>query len=942
MLEIGLLFLGLLGLVVVFGVPYLLVSHARLKARVAILEARHAREKTPGVTKAEEGAGIAQPVPNGGEEAKAVVTPDDASKPAWPIPAATRASPTDEKSSTDTTAADTPNAAQEAPRAFVFQKTTFKNLSQWLRENWVLAAGAASLALAGIFMVQYGAEHGLLTPFWRVMAALGFGTALIAGGEVIRRRFGDEAAGSVQYLPSALAGAGLIALFSGILAARAMYGLLDPGPAFLALCLVSALALVLGWFYGPMLSALGIIGATAAPFLVGGQSDATWVLYYYFTLIAVVGLAVDTVKRWAWVSVLALFATLSASLLLFLTDAGELHFLIATLLIAGASIVIPERSLTPHHSGPSMLEMRRLVNGKRVYPEFTTRLSAAVTCAATASAILVVLDAAKSEEVYLGISALIILLIATVIWMRQAPALFDHALVPGLATLAVPVIETTSFGPLFREFLDGAQRPPETAAPATIWILTAIGGFGSVLAFFRMQWADGTGKEGDNTPVFWALAAAVFAPIMMLVLEFLWQPAAVTGAYPWALSAIAMATMMTLLAERTARGRDIDQRALRVALFATAALTLIALAFFLLLAETALTLALAVMVLLTVLIDRKFDLPALGLFTQIGAAVVTYRLIIDPGVSWATDFELVEEIWVAGAPIAQVLLAYVGTLILLAGAWYVSRSARPKTRLILESTFATIGAVFLSVMIIRMISEPGGSGHAEIGLLAAVWAASMFNQLYRMQSSSRFSHFVRGGLATAYGLALLFFLLGLFGDANPLFNSRELISGPPLLDSLAAAFLPLSGIFAVGAWKVAHFGRQVRTAFAISSSFLAAWYTALEIRRLWRGNDLTVSGITDPELYTYTLALLVTSTAILAIAFWRRSDTLRKIAMAGVVLTIAKVFLIDMSGLSGLIRVFSFMGLGLALVGLAWINRIMKAQWNKGELAAGVSGKDDS
>jgi uncharacterized membrane protein len=100
----------------------------------------------------------------------------------------------------------------------------------------------------------------------------------------------------------------------------------------------------------------------------------------------------------------------------------------------------------------------------------------------------------------------------------------------------------------------------------------------------------------------------------------------------------------------------------------------------------------------------------------------------------------------------------------------------------------------------------------------------------------------------------------------------------------------------------------------------------MEIRRLWRGTDLSVPGFTDPELYSYTLAMLVASVALLALAFSRRSDNVRKIAMAGVALTIAKVFLVDMSGLSGLIRVFSFMGLGMSLVGLAWLNRKMTAQ----------------
>ncbi|NRB15999.1 MAG: DUF2339 domain-containing protein [Rhodobacteraceae bacterium] len=941
MLDFGLVLFGLLGLVIIIGVPYLLVSHARLKARVTALELRQtlAKPATAAAPDTADSAATPWGDAHADDQSTQVSKPEPQDLAARHVSDAAQSKGPDQKPATPPRPQPEP---QQAPRAYVFKPATYDALSQWLRENWVLVAGAASLALAGVFMVQYGAENGLLTPFWRVMGAVGFGAALIFGGEVIRRRFGDETAGSMIYLPSALAGAGLIALFSGVLAARAMYDLIDPGSALAVLCLVSALAMVLGWVYGPFLSALGIIGASVTPFLVGGQSDAPWMFYYYFTLIALVGLAIDTLKRWAWVSVLALIATLSANWLLYLSGASELHFLVATLLIAGAAIVIPERRLWPRHSGSSVLDMRRVIAGKRLFPEFTTRLSAAVTLAATAAALLVALDAGKPEQVYLALASLVVLLIATLLWMRQAPALYDHALVPGLAILAVLVIEATSFGPLYREFLAGAQRAPETAAPATAWVLTAIGALGSVLAFLRMQQAEGTGATSDNTPVVWALAAAVFAPATLLVLEFLWQPGAIVGAYPWALASLAVAALMTLLAERTARGPDADQRALRIALFGIAALTLMALAFFLLLAKTALTLALAVMILLTVLIDRKFDLPALGLFAQVGVAVITYRLVIDPGFFWASGSSFVDQIWVPRAATTQVLLAYIGTLIPLAGAWYIARDTRPKTGIILESAIATIGAVFISVMILRLIATPGDSSHADLGILATVWAASMVNQLYRMQSSSRFSLLARAGLATAYGVAVLVLLAELFGDANPLTSHNALVVGPPILDSLAAAYLLLSAVFAVAGWKVTHFGREVQIAFAALASLLAAWYVTLEIRRLWRGPDLTVAGITDPELYSYTLALLASSAILLIIAFWRRSDILRKLAMAGVVVTIAKVFLVDMSGLSGLTRVFSFMGLGLALVGLAWLNRVMTAQWDKGMPAAAAEGESEA
>ena len=631
-------------------------------------------------------------------------------------------------------------------------------------------------------------------------------------------------------------------------------------------------------------------------------------------------------------SVLVLIATLSSIWIVYLADGYALHFLAATLLIAGAAIVIPQRSLLPQHDGASLLDMRRKLSKVRVFPEFPTRLVAAVTIVASVAAMLVITDASKPEEVYLGLATLVILLIATLLWMRQAPALYDHVLIPGLALLAVLMLQAIDRGPMFQEFRAGIDRLPETSAPGSAWVLTAIGVLGSVLAFLRMRQAEITQARGDNTPVFWALISATYAPAVILILEFFWYPATVVGTYPWALVAIGVAAMMTLLAERTARGPDTEQRALRIALFGIAALTLISLALFLLFAKTALTLALALMVLFTVIIDRKYDLPALGLFAQIAVAVITYRLIIDPGFHWATGIDIVaEQNRVFRTPVTQVVLAYLGALIPLTTAWYVVGKTRPKNALVLESAIATIGAVFVSVMITRIFFESDSGALARLGLLAVVWAVSMINQLYRLQSSSRLTTLVRGGLALVYGILVLQLLGDLIGKSNPVFNSAELIVGPPILDSLAVAYLLLGCVFAVGAWKLSHLGRYVQIAFSVLASALVAWYIGLEIRRFWRGDNLAVRGITDPELYSYTLALLIASAGILVIAFWRRSDSLRKLAMAGVVLTIAKVFLIDMSGLSGLTRVFSFMGLGLSLVGLAWLNRVMTAQWNRGK-----------
>ena len=96
------------------------------------------------------------------------------------------------------------DAADRAPaRPVATGPTIVDGALSWLSANWFYAVAAASLALAGIFLVQYGMERGLLPPPLRVIAALAFGVALIACGEWIRRRFGDDEAASTVYLPSA-------------------------------------------------------------------------------------------------------------------------------------------------------------------------------------------------------------------------------------------------------------------------------------------------------------------------------------------------------------------------------------------------------------------------------------------------------------------------------------------------------------------------------------------------------------------------------------------------------------------------------------------------------------------------------------------------------------------------------------------------------------------
>jgi len=872
---------------ILVGVPYLLISHHRLKARVARLEAGLAARQAPLPLPESTAPDL---VPDMQAERETVTAQTGASAPILPE-----------------TKASEVNAP---PRAFVLRADRLAGLWRWLRGNWTLAVAGVSLALAGVFMVQYGVEQGLLTPLARIIGALGLGAALIGGGEVIRRRHGDGA--RAAGVPSVLSGAGIVTLFAAVLAARALYGLIGPGLALSGLVSVGAMAIVLGWFYGPVMTALGLIGAGGAPFLVGGASEAAWMFYYYFALIAGVGLAVDAQRRWAWISVLALAVAVAGAALLYQGGTGGEHYLGFWALAVLLAVLVPEGRLLPQHAGNSL--SRRLIVGGD-FPDFPARLALAMVALASIATVRVALDTQQALLVWLAFGLLALMLAALLLGTWRAPALEDAALAPAVATLVLVALEALERGSVWGGFQAAAERLPETPIPLAASILFAGGVVASWLCHGRIR-----SREAALADILWALAAAVTAPALALLLELLWAPGAVIGGYAWALHLMALAGVMVWWAQG-ARG---PQARLLAALFAGAALVLITLALFVMLSKAALTLALAVMVLATAMIDRRFDLPLLGGLAQIGVAVIGYRLVIDPGLGWA----------VREASLLDVLLAHGGPLVLLAVAWGgMASRARGTTRGVIESALWSILAILVSVLLQRWLGKPGAMGHAGLGLLAVVWLATMMVQLYRHKlDGSALMRGLRLLLAVGSGAVALASLAAQAVLTNPLFPvlwRKELVSGPPILDSLAAAYLPVAAVLAVGAWRLRHLPRWLRGGFAVAGAAYAAWSLGLEIRRLWQGRDLSVSGVSDGELYSYTVALIVLSVLLLGLALIRRSEALRRMAMAAVALTVVKVFVIDMSGLAGLVRVASFLGLGLSLAGLAWLNARIAAHMGR-------------
>jgi uncharacterized membrane protein len=128
--------------------------------------------------------------------------------------------------------------------------------------------GGIALAVAGVFLVRFSIEAGLLTPQVRVVLSFLFGLALLAAAEAAFR-FEDRVRD--PRVRQALAGAGLATLYAGFYLAGTQYGLIGAGAAFLGLAVVTGTAIALSFRFGLPCAVLGLVGGFAAPALVASE-----------------------------------------------------------------------------------------------------------------------------------------------------------------------------------------------------------------------------------------------------------------------------------------------------------------------------------------------------------------------------------------------------------------------------------------------------------------------------------------------------------------------------------------------------------------------------------------------------------------------------------------------------------------------------------------------
>lgn len=783
---------------------------------------------------------------------------------------------TQSKQPTSSTESTQPDFASQPVAARVAEDKPFDEILDHLKRNWMAWLGGICVALAGVFLVIYGIEMGFLGPQARIVAAVVAGIVLHVAAEYFRRR-----TQTAHPAFAAMAGGASITLYAAFFAALELYDLLSPTLAFALLALVSLASMALALVHGPLLAAIGILGAYVVPILISNVAANGLVeLGYSLVVTAAAFLLIRFVYRpWLWCGTLVgalgwWLVSLSG------TDADGFRgwYLAAFTYLA---LAVPGFDWALARRGPEVLAARLpsrfglTLNVIQLTMLFVTGAAAisiahlgftglGPALALWSPLIVIVLRASRSRE-SLKFAPWLILLTQLGAWLYIA---LDTGRGITLAGLALPMQDA---------FLLFALA------------MAALFSGGMLLARLGRPF-----RHIDSSLV-------CLAPILWLGLAYL-LVTDLSIAWEWSVATIGLGAAYMFVAARRVEREPDGAAALWLIVGAHAAWSLAAAMAF---REATLTLALAAQVVSLAWLRQRFALPALDWIVKGVLALIVVRLTLNP--------------WLASYPadVHWSLWTYGGSALCCA----IASALTPRSHTLRK----WLGAVSLHLLVLFLGAETrywlyGGRIFieeftlTEAAIDTLLWGGLAITYYRRALVGEQLAAFyticsriLLAMAAASYGLVLT--------TLNPLW-SFETVGQTPLWNVLLPAYgAPVLIALAI---RRLHESRFRNAATVVAGAGLFA-FVSIEIRHLWqRALDLDL-GVVNGELYTYSAVWLVMAVITMLAATRLHSRDGYRAGIGLLCLVIGKIFLVDMEGLEGLLRVASFMGLGLALLGLAWL-----------------------
>jgi uncharacterized membrane protein len=766
---------------------------------------------------------------------------------------------------------------------------------QKLVEHWLVWLGGVTLALGGAFLVKASIDYGLLVPGVRVVLGIAFGIGLSIAGEWISRGEPTDPQAEAQaghgafHVPQALVAAGAAIVFASLYAAYALYGLIPAGLAFMLLAATAIVTVAQSLRHGPLVAALGLVGAYVVPLLVASDAPRALPLFAYLAVVTAASLAVLRHRAWWWLAWLSLAGSIGWALLWLATAADPETLVVACYLLLQLGLFAAFRfgvDRIGFLAGTATTQVVRVL----------TR------CAAWAIAVALFALAHADGFGNTGIAAALLAMAGLMAIAYRDRELDDVIAAAGALALALLVSWQLPWPHPDMDYWVFRVEPDHIAAFSTACVaFTLLLGGGGFALLPRVP-----------RPGRWAALSAAVPPLVLIIAY--WRLQRFDVDFAWSLAALALAGIELGAAGSVARRRDgSPENEIALAAYAVGVLAGTIIAATLALSEAWLTVALALHLPAIGWVERRARVPALR-WLALGIAVAAIvRLVLNP---YVLEYPL------GPTPIVNWLLYGYGVP---AASFIVATrvfgDSKDDTLVwVLEAGSASFLLALLTLELIHLIYGqlvspfPDFAPGAAVFSLWLAFAAGMLalgerrqRPVLRWGGSLLFAATITVGIVWQAVMVLFGAEVGDLVGVDALLLADAL---PAVLCALIAWLCPLRPALRVAA-------RILAAAFGF------AWVT-LEIDHFFNGDVELFHRSSEAEWYAYSLAWLIFAVAVLAMGLLRRNQWLRRAGLLGIALVVAKVFLSDMAELSGLLRALSFMGLGGALVALGYAYRRLR------------------
>ncbi|HEX4736977.1 MAG TPA: DUF2339 domain-containing protein [Allosphingosinicella sp.] len=752
-----------------------------------------------------------------------------------------------------------PPAEPEVPRI-----SSADRLGGWFERyvggRLLIWIGGIALAVAGILIVRFSV--GLITPPVRLGLAAVLGVALIVGGEIARRQRGAELDPRIA---QALVGAGILILYAAPYGALVLYQLISNGTATAAMVAVTAAALLLSLRHGPPTAVMGLAGGFAIPYLVGDRSHSAIPLLVYLALLDVALFGLAGRRGWTWLAAAASLVSFGWMVpLLFWAPEDALA---GGVFILGLSLAA---SLVRAGAGWQLDFLRPAAIGLLQLALLVARNDLGIAAWGLFGAL-------SLASFFLAI--------------RRA----EYRLVPPFALAAALVLLAAKTATLHQPFLPGI-------------------GLGIALLFAGGALA---ARKLTPRPSLWTLVGCGAAAGTPIILRLLWPELAFgTG---WALVFLAAAAIPLLFGWLDRR--QVEARGTSLFLAGATAALLLALCLREILPSDLVAAGWMAVGLLAAVASRQGGGRPLASVALLTAAAATFRAALSVPDLWNTlAGSLVGEPALAAnlpAALTAVEALLVPALVLVPLLLLLGDEAKRRPNPLIAVFVLALGTAYVLFKQAYGLSDAGdfeARGFAERmlitqGLFALGWAICAGPiPIPRLDEDRR--RWIGISLTALAAARLVWF--DMLVD-NPLFVAQS-VGALPVANWLAPAFL-LSAFWLYRARRSA--GRRLRSGLWLVLALAALVFgTMLMVRQGFQGPILSNPGVPAAESYGYSLAGLLLSIALLLGGIRLPDKALRLAGLVLLTATALKVFLVDASALEGLLRILSFLGLGVALIGI--------------------------